>query len=115
MIHSKIGACKLCFDHYVLYDLFQADVIMSLAGSNGGSWSTTYSPKPTARQGSESFMTSNEYEGAVAANTPFPHEFRGRTFVTGNATHAVGSGDRISTPAGEYFQILLPTVLFTLS
>ncbi|XP_011026519.1 PREDICTED: protein TIFY 8-like isoform X2 [Populus euphratica] len=80
----------------------KADVIMALAGSNGGSWSTTYSPKPTARQGSESFMTSSEYEGAVAANTPFPREFHGRTFVTGNATHAVGSGDRISTPAGGH-------------
>ena len=88
---------------------------MALAGSNGGSWSTTYSPKPPARQGSEIFMTSSEYEGGVAANTPFPREFRGRTFVTGNATQAVGSGDRISTPAGEYFQFLLPTVPFTLS
>ncbi|KAL3566184.1 hypothetical protein D5086_031599 [Populus alba] len=80
----------------------KADVIMALAGSNGGSWSTTYSPKPTARQGSEIFMTSSEYEGGVAANTPFPREFRGRTFVTGNATHAAGSGDRISTPAGGH-------------
>lgn len=27
----------------------QADVIMALAGSNGGSWSTTYTPKSTTR------------------------------------------------------------------
>ncbi|WJX70528.1 hypothetical protein P8452_54624 [Trifolium repens] len=27
----------------------QADVIMSLAGSNGGSWSTTFSPKSAAK------------------------------------------------------------------
>ncbi|KAG5225332.1 hypothetical protein OIU76_027413 [Salix suchowensis] len=80
----------------------KADTIMDLAGSNGGSWSTTYSPKPTARQGIESYMTSSEYEGVAATNTPFPREYRGRTFVTGNATHAVGSGDRVSTPTGGH-------------
>lgn len=103
MIHSKTSACKQCYDRNALSDLFQADAIMDIAGSNGGSWSTTYSPKPTARQGIESYMTSSEYEGGAATNTPFPREFRGRTFVTGNATHAVGSGDRVSTPTGEYF------------
>ncbi|PNT33588.1 hypothetical protein POPTR_006G247500v4 [Populus trichocarpa] len=69
----------------------KADVIMALAGSNGGSWSTTYSPKPTASQGSESYMTSGgEYE------------LRGRLSVTGNATRGVGSSDRISTPTGGH-------------
>ncbi|KAG5244325.1 protein TIFY [Salix suchowensis] len=64
----------------------KADIIMALAGSNGGSWSTTYSPKPTATPGSESYMTSGEYE------------LGGRLSITGNATRGVGSGDRISTP-----------------
>ncbi|KAL9400269.1 hypothetical protein Peur_009230 [Populus x canadensis] len=69
----------------------KADVIMALAGSNGGSWSTTYSPKPTASPGSESYMTSGgEYE------------LRGRLSVTGNATRGVGSSDRISTPTGGH-------------
>ncbi|KAJ6758517.1 PROTEIN TIFY 4A-RELATED-RELATED [Salix koriyanagi] len=60
-----------------LLKLSEADTIMDLAGSNGGSWSTTYSPKPTARQGIESYMTSSEYEG-------------------------VGSGDRVATPTGGH-------------
>jgi hypothetical protein len=86
----------------VLSDLFQADVIMALAGSNGGSWSTTYSPKPTASPGSESYMTSGgEYE------------LRGRLSVTGNATRGVGSSDRISTPTGEY-SYLSSTMSFAL-
>ncbi|KAJ6697914.1 PROTEIN TIFY 4A-RELATED-RELATED [Salix purpurea] len=68
----------------------KADIIMALAGSNGGSWSTTYSPKPTATPGSESYMTSGE------------HELGGRLSITGNATRGVGSGDRISTPAGGH-------------
>ncbi|KAH8504275.1 hypothetical protein H0E87_011805 [Populus deltoides] len=69
----------------------KADVIMALAGSNGGSWSTTYSPKPNASPGSESYMTSGgEYE------------LRGRLSVTGNATRGVGSSDRISTPTGVH-------------
>ncbi|KAJ6330071.1 hypothetical protein OIU76_008827 [Salix suchowensis] len=63
---------------------------MALAGSNGGSWSTTYSPKPTATPGSESYMTSGEYE------------LGGRLSITGNATRGVGSGDRISTPTGGH-------------
>ncbi|KAJ6745509.1 PROTEIN TIFY 4A-RELATED-RELATED [Salix koriyanagi] len=68
----------------------KADIIMALAGSNGGSWSTTYSPKPTATPGSESYMTSGEYE------------LGGRLSITGNATRGVGSGDRISTPTGGH-------------
>ncbi|KAJ6406303.1 hypothetical protein OIU84_009930 [Salix udensis] len=68
----------------------KADIIMALAGSNGGSWSTTYSPKPTARPGSESYMTSGEYE------------LGGRLSITGNATRGVGSSDRISTPTGGH-------------
>ncbi|XP_061965948.1 protein TIFY 8 isoform X2 [Populus nigra] len=74
----------------------KADVIMALAGSNGGSWSTTYSPKPTASPGSESYMTSGgEYE------------LRGRLSVTGNATRGVGSSDRISTPTGHHGSIVI--------
>ncbi|CAK7353486.1 unnamed protein product [Dovyalis caffra] len=80
----------------------KADVIMALAGSNGGSWSTTYSPKPTARPGSESYVTSGEYEAGAAANLPFPREFRGRLSVTGNATQGAGPSDRISTPTGGH-------------
>ncbi|KAG6772748.1 hypothetical protein POTOM_024168 [Populus tomentosa] len=69
----------------------KADVIMALAGSNGGSWSTTYSPKPNASPSSESYVTSGgEYE------------LRGRLSVTGNATQGVGSSDRISTPTGGH-------------
>ncbi|KAB5553293.1 hypothetical protein DKX38_010604 [Salix brachista] len=75
----------------------KADIIMALAGSNGGSWSTTYSPKPTARPGSESYMTSGEYE------------LGGRLSITGNATRGVGSGDRISTPTGGHHGSIVMT------
>lgn len=110
MLYSQIGCtCMPYLDHYALLDLFQADVIMALAGSNGGSWSTTYSPKPTVRPGRESYMTSGEYEAGVVANTAFQREFRGRLSIPGNATQGVGSGDRISTHAGDNPN-LLPTI-----
>lgn len=84
----------------LLYDNFQADVIMALAGSNGGSWSTTYSPKSTVRPVGENFLASGDLEGRVAGNTASPQEFRGRLSVIGNTSHGTSSNDRISTPTG---------------
>ncbi|KAA3490719.1 protein TIFY 8 isoform X1 [Gossypium australe] len=75
----------------------KADVIMALAGSNGGSWSTTYSPKSAVRTG-ENYAPGGEPEavGSIA----FSRELRGKMAVTGNASQATGSGERIPIQTG---------------
>ncbi|XP_015885995.3 protein TIFY 8 isoform X2 [Ziziphus jujuba] len=78
----------------------KADVIMALAGSNGGSWSTTYSPKSTVKPAGESHIRSGEVETGNASNMVFLQEHRGRSCLPGNSTQGVGFGDRISKPAG---------------
>ncbi|KAK9273070.1 hypothetical protein L1049_017877 [Liquidambar formosana] len=80
----------------------KADVIMALAGSNGGSWSTTFSPKSSVRPVSESYMPNGENEIGTASNIAFLREFRGRSSVIGNSSHGFSSGDRISTLAGGH-------------
>lgn len=79
----------------------QADVIMALAGSNGGSWSTTYSLKPTVKPGSESHMPSGEVETGTASNVGFVREYRGRLSIPGNSSPGAGFADRILTPTGD--------------
>ncbi|KAE8668678.1 TIFY domain protein 8 isoform 4 [Hibiscus syriacus] len=76
----------------------KADVIMALAGSNGGSWSTTYSPKSATRPGSENYAGSREPE--AVGNMPFSREFRGRVAVAGNTSQGTGSGERTLIPSG---------------
>ncbi|KAK8660964.1 hypothetical protein V6N13_051869 [Hibiscus sabdariffa] len=76
----------------------KADVIMALAGSNGGSWSTTYSPKSATRPASENYA--GHGESKAAGNMLFSREFRGRTAVAVNTSQGTGSGERISTPTG---------------
>ncbi|XP_022732078.1 protein TIFY 8-like isoform X2 [Durio zibethinus] len=76
----------------------KADVIMALAGSNGGSWSTTYSPKSAVRPVSENYSPSGEPE--AVGSMAFSREFRGRISVAGNTSQGTGSGERISTQAG---------------
>ncbi|MBA0690192.1 hypothetical protein Goari_007885 [Gossypium aridum] len=70
---------------------------MALAGSNGGSWSTTYSPKSAVRTG-ENYAPGGEPEavGSIA----FSRELRGKMAVTGNASQATGSGERIPIQTG---------------
>ncbi|XP_021825304.1 protein TIFY 8 [Prunus avium] len=80
----------------------KADVIMALAGSNGGSWSTTYSLKPTARPGSENHVPSGEVEAGTASNIALLREYRGRLCIPGNSSQAVGFADRVLTPAGGH-------------
>lgn len=75
---------------------------MALAGSNGGSWSTTFSPKSTARPGGESSMPGGDNEtGGMAINMALSREFRGRLSATGVSNHGGGSGDQTSTPSGD--------------
>ncbi|XP_004291421.1 PREDICTED: protein TIFY 8 [Fragaria vesca subsp. vesca] len=80
----------------------KADVIMALAGSNGGSWSTTYSLKPTVKPGCESHMPSGEVETGTASNVGFVREYRGRLSIPGNSSPGAGFADRILTPAGGH-------------
>ncbi|KAG6698342.1 hypothetical protein I3842_08G015000 [Carya illinoinensis] len=79
----------------------KADIIMALAGSNGGSWSTNYSPK-SVRAGGESNMPGRDSETGTAINMALLREFRGRLSATGISNHGVGSGDQISTPSGGH-------------
>lgn len=80
----------------------KADVIMSLAGSNGGSWSTSFSPKSSVRPVNERHMASGETEMGTASNIAFLQEFRGRSSIVGNSSHGLSSGDRISAPPGGH-------------
>ncbi|KAG4144025.1 hypothetical protein ERO13_D05G010800v2 [Gossypium hirsutum] len=75
----------------------KADVIMALAGSNGGSWSTTYSTKSAVRTG-ENYAPGGEPEavGSIA----FSRELRGKMAVTDNASQATGSGERMPIQTG---------------
>ncbi|XP_019437691.1 PREDICTED: protein TIFY 8-like isoform X2 [Lupinus angustifolius] len=78
----------------------KADVIMALAGSNGGSWSTAFSPKSAGKLVSDSNLHSGENETGIASNVPLPPELHARLSITGSSSHAIGPGDRVSTPAG---------------
>ncbi|KAL4280613.1 hypothetical protein GQ457_03G045450 [Hibiscus cannabinus] len=76
----------------------KADVIMAMAGSNGGSWSTTYSPKSAARTVGENYVSNGEPEavGSIA----FSRELRGKTALAGNVSQATGSSNRILIQTG---------------
>ncbi|OIV96506.1 hypothetical protein TanjilG_07898 [Lupinus angustifolius] len=80
----------------------KANVIMSLAGSNGGSWSTAFSPKSAGKLVSDSNLHSGENETGTMSNVPLPQELHGRLSITGSSSHAVGPSDRVSTPAGAH-------------
>ena len=72
---------------------------MALAGSNGGSWSTTYSPKSGVRPVSENYAPSGEPEGV--GSMVLSREFRGRIAVAGNTSQGTGCGERISIQTGD--------------
>ncbi|PSS01161.1 Protein TIFY like [Actinidia chinensis var. chinensis] len=77
----------------------KADVILALAGSNGGSWSTTmYGPKSAAPPPVESHIPGGDNETRMASNFASSREFRRRLSVTGTSSHGFGSGDQISVP-----------------
>lgn len=79
----------------------QADVIMALAGSNGGSWSTAFSPKSTAKLVNDSNLHSGENETGLVSNVAFPEELHGKLSAAGSSSRAVGPVDRVSTPTGN--------------
>ncbi|WJX13042.1 hypothetical protein P8452_03481 [Trifolium repens] len=80
----------------------QADVIMSLAGLNGGSWSIKFSPKSAAKLVNDSNLHSGENETGLVSNMAFQQELHGKLSVTGSSSRAVGPGDRVSTLAGAH-------------
>ncbi|XP_054798110.1 protein TIFY 8-like isoform X2 [Prosopis cineraria] len=78
----------------------KAEIIMALAGSNGGCWSTTYSPKPAVKLTNDSNRLCGDSEtGTVSKITP-PQEPHGRISFAGASSLAIKSGDRLSTQAG---------------
>ncbi|CAK9179215.1 unnamed protein product [Ilex paraguariensis] len=88
----------------------KADVIIALAGSNGGSWSTTYAPKSSLRSPfGENYMSSGGNDIGAASNFALSPAFHGKLLVAGNSSHGFGSGDRISVLPGDqyYFQNLV--------
>ncbi|THG06494.1 hypothetical protein TEA_008345 [Camellia sinensis var. sinensis] len=88
---EKCGVCRIV-----------ADVIMALAGSNGGSWSTTFVPKSTAPVPGESYIPSGEKETGMASNFASSREFQRRLSMTGTSNHGFGSGNQISVPPGSH-------------
>lgn len=71
-------------------DPHQADVIMALAGSNGGSWSTTYTPNSTARPSTgENRIPSGENDAAIA----LLRDLHARPSDKGESHRGFGSGD----------------------
>ncbi|XP_057494966.1 protein TIFY 8-like isoform X1 [Actinidia eriantha] len=75
----------------------KADVIMALAGSNGGSWSTAaFGPKSAAPAPGESPIPGGDNETGMASDFASSREFRQRLSVTGTSSHGFGSGDQMS-------------------
>ncbi|KAK3006292.1 hypothetical protein RJ639_015594 [Escallonia herrerae] len=83
----------------------QADVIMALAGSNGGSWSTNYAPKSAVRPNpGENYLPSGEKDAGMASQSALSRELHGRLAVMGNSSHGFESVDRISILPGRATQ-----------
>jgi len=78
----------------------QADVIMALAGSNGGSWSTAFSPKSGVKMVNDGNLHSGENETGAVNNVAFPQDLHGKLSITASSSHAMVSGDRVTTTAG---------------
>ncbi|KAF4373133.1 protein TIFY 8 [Cannabis sativa] len=86
----------------------KADVIMSLAGSNGGSWSTNYSPKSNARPAGEGQIPIGDVETGNAKAMALLREYRGRISVPGSSSsQGIGFSDRVlSTPSAGGHQLI---------
>ncbi|KAH6757595.1 hypothetical protein C2S51_038743 [Perilla frutescens var. frutescens] len=68
----------------------KADVIMALAGSNGGSWSTTYTPNSAARPSTgENCLPSSQNDAGIA----MLRDLHGRASEKGDAHRGFASGD----------------------
>ncbi|CAI9094426.1 OLC1v1030167C3 [Oldenlandia corymbosa var. corymbosa] len=71
----------------------KADIIMSLAGSNGGSWSTTYVPKPTTKKFTgESCTPSEKNRRSLGDSSALRAEVLEKMSARVNSTHELSSG-----------------------
>ncbi|KAK8550152.1 hypothetical protein V6N12_038880 [Hibiscus sabdariffa] len=82
----------------------KADVVMALAGSNGGSWSTTYSPKSAVRTVGENYVPNGEPE--AVGNITFSRELRGKTALAGDVSQTTGLKYAIDKK-GDSFSMLM--------
>ncbi|KAI4379763.1 hypothetical protein MLD38_006017 [Melastoma candidum] len=78
----------------------KAEVIMALAGSNGGSWSTIYSPKPKLKLSNEDDIPLRETSSGAPSNLAFVRDSYGKLPATRDPDPGFGSRDRIPNPAG---------------
>lgn len=77
---------------------------MALAGSNGGSWSTSYAPKTMGRP------TSGENCPAGGSSSSFslqPEVQAKSSLVRMNTLHGLSSGDGATIPTGEPFFFII--------
>ncbi|KAF7830237.1 Protein TIFY 8 [Senna tora] len=80
----------------------KAEVIMALAGSNGGCWSTTYSPKSGLKPINDSSFLCGESETGAVNNMTLPQELHGRSSsFTGTSSLTIKSGDQAGAHQGS--------------
>ncbi|XP_043702799.1 protein TIFY 8 isoform X2 [Telopea speciosissima] len=80
----------------------KAEVIMALAGSNGASWSTSYSPKSSAQPPHGENFPSGGGNEMGKSSLPFSQDIRGRLSISGNPCHGLTSqGGRVSTTRSD--------------
>ncbi|XAR70923.1 hypothetical protein NMG60_11027966 [Bertholletia excelsa] len=80
----------------------KADVIMALAGSNGGSWSTTYASKSAGPVMGENYIPAGENDTSIACNFASSREVQRRLSIIKTSSHGFGSGDQISVIPGGH-------------
>nr|GLL38165.1 protein TIFY 8-like [Ipomoea trifida] len=82
----------------------KADLIMALAGSNGGSWSTTYAPKSAARVLGEknAVPAAGENETGSGSGSAILRELQGRASLRVGSSRPFGSGDQSFLPPGNH-------------
>lgn len=91
-----------------LLSIFQADIIMALAGSNGGSWSTSYGPKtmgrPTSGENCPAGAKNDVGTGGSSSSFSLQPEVQAKSsLVRMNSLHGLSSGDGATIPTGEPF------------
>ncbi|KNA24123.1 hypothetical protein SOVF_018480 isoform B [Spinacia oleracea] len=87
----------------------KADVIMSLAGSNGGSWSTNL-PKTSARTTTnDSCLPSGDHETSIPADWSLAQKYRNLLSAGANSIHGLGSGGMIAKAAGTSGHLMEPS------
>ncbi|XP_058074652.1 protein TIFY 8 isoform X2 [Magnolia sinica] len=78
----------------------KADEIMALAGSNGGSWSTTYSPKSSMRRPhTEAYVPAREIEAGI--KNKFSQDIQSKLCLLQASSQGLIQGGQLSTPGGN--------------